>query len=112
MNQFALMMNQPKLPPDFCHEPPKNYTYEVEVFRRNILSIWCCNHYQFTYNGGNSAKTIWGFYDIKRRVYHAPYSSKRIGEAVSLDCTSPYSAMQLNLNPLEAAFYDLQTSGK
>ena len=83
------------LPSDFPHDPPKNYTYEVEEFRRNILRIWCCNHSQFTYNGGGPAQTVWGFYNIKRRVYHAPHSSKRIGATVSLDQTTPYSAMPL-----------------
>ena len=48
-----------ELPPDFTHEPPKKYTYEVESFRRSILRIWCCNHAQFTYNGGAPAKTVW-----------------------------------------------------
>ena len=47
-----------ELPPDFIHEPPENYTYEVESFRRNVLRIWCCNHSEFTYNGGAPAKTF------------------------------------------------------
>lgn len=93
-----------KLPADFPHQPPEGYTYEVKSFRRNVLSIWCCNHAQFSYNGGNPAKTIWGFYNIKRRIYHAPHSSKRIGETVSLDRTTPYSAMQINYKGLESFF--------
>ena len=48
-----------ELPPDFIHEPPTDYTYEVLPFKRNVLSIWCCNHAQFSYNGGAVAKTIW-----------------------------------------------------
>ena len=32
MNHSALMMNQLELPPDFIHEPPKGYHYEVETF--------------------------------------------------------------------------------
>ena len=91
------------LPSDFPHDPPKNYTYEVEEFRRNILRIWCCNHSQFTYNGGNPAQTVWGFYNIKRRTYFAPHSSKRIGATVSLDQTSPYSAMPLLKLALDSA---------
>ena len=61
-----------ELPPDFTHEPPENYTYEVETFRRNVLRIWCCNHAEFTYNGGVPAKTIWGFYNVKQRAYLSP----------------------------------------
>jgi len=91
------------LPSDFPHDPPKNYTYEVEEFRRNILRIWCCNHSQFTYNGGGPAQTVWGFYNIKRRTYFAPHSSKRIGATVSLDQTTPYSAMPLLKLALDSA---------
>ena len=96
-------MTMYSLPSDFPHDPPKNYTYEVEEFRRNILRIWCCNHSQFTYNGGNPAQTVWGFYNIKRRTYFAPHSSKRIGATVSLDQTSPYSAMPLLKLALDSA---------
>ena len=90
-----------ELPPDFIHEPPENYTYEVESFRRNVLSIWCCNNSQFTYNGGAPAKTIWGFYNVKQRTYFAPVNSKKPGEPVSINNTTPYTAMQLNLKGLE-----------
>jgi len=83
------------LPSDFPHEPPENYTYEVHHYKPNILSIWCCNHSQFVYNDGNVAKSIWGFYNIKKRKYHAPINSKRVGETVALDRTSAYSAMPL-----------------
>ena len=90
-----------ELPPDFIHEPPENYTYEVEPFRRNVLSIWCCNHAQFTYNGGAPARTIWGFYDTRKRTYISPINSKKPGEPVSINETTPYSAMKLNLKGLE-----------
>ena len=90
-----------ELPPDFIHEPPENYTYEVESFRRNVLSIWCCNHAQFTYNGGAPARTIWGFYDTRKRTYIAPINSKKPGEPVSINETTPYTAMKLNRKGLE-----------
>ena len=98
------MMTQLELPPDFPHEPPKNYTYEVEEFRRNVLRIWCCNHAQFVYNDGAVSKTVWGFYNTKKREYYAPINSKKCGDQVDICDTRPYTAMQLNLNPLEAAF--------
>lgn len=98
------MMNQLELPPDFIHEPPKNYTYKVEEFRRNVLRIWCCNHFEFTFNGGSPAQTIWGFYNTKQRTYYAPINSTKCGDKVDISDTRPYTAMQLNLNPLEAAF--------
>lgn len=93
-----------ELPPDFIHEPPKNYTYEVEEFRRNILSIWCCNHAKFNFNGSSVAKTIWGFYNTKQRTYYAPINSTKRGDQVDISDTRPYTAMQLKLTPLEAAF--------
>ena len=89
-----------ELPPDFIHDPPKGYTYEVTQFRRNILSIWCCNHAQFSYNGGAVAKTIWGFYNTKQRTYYSPVNSRKQGDQVDISSTTPYTAMQLNLNPL------------
>ena len=90
-----------ELPPDFTHEPPKKYTYEVESFRRNVLRIWCCNHAEFTYNGGAPAKTVWGFYNTKQRQYYAPINSKKVGDKVNFNSTTPYTAMQLNRRGLE-----------
>ena len=90
-----------ELPPDFIHEPPTDYTYEVLPFKRNVLSIWCCNHRQFTFNGGAVAKTIWGFYDTRKHTYFAPVNSKQPGTEVSINETTPYSAMKLNRKGLE-----------
>lgn len=97
-------VNHLELPPSFPHEPPENYTYKVEEFRRNVLRIWCCNHFKFTFNGGSPAQTIWGFYNTKQRTYYAPINSTKCGDKVDISDTRPYTAMQLNLNPLEAAF--------
>ena len=33
------MMIPLELPPDFIHEPPEGYHYEVEQFRRNVHRI-------------------------------------------------------------------------
>ena len=84
-----------ELPSDFPHQPPQGYTYEVRQFRRNVLSIWCCNHAKFNYNGGAVAKSIWGFYDTKKRQYHAPVNSKKLGHVVDIADTRPYTAMQI-----------------
>ena len=99
-------MNKTELPVDFTHEPPKNYTYEVVQFKRNIFAIWCCNHSKFTYNDGAVAKSIWGFYNTKTGNFHAPINPKSVGNVVDIESTTPYSAMQLNFsNPLEYALY-------
>ena len=100
------MMNKTELPVDFIHEPPENYTYEVVPFRRNVLGIWCCNHSEFVYNDGAVSKTIWGFYDTKKQQYYAPINSKKCGDKVDIQSTTPYTAMQLNFsNPLEYVLY-------
>jgi len=93
-----------ELPNDFPHQPPKGFSYEVLPFKRNIIAIWCCNHTKFNYNDGAIAKSIWGFYNTKNREYLAPIDHKKPGKTVDISDTRPYTAMPLNLNPLEAAF--------
>lgn len=88
-----------ELPYDFPHQPPKGYTYETVTFKRNMVAIWCCNHAEFSYNGGAVAKTIWGFYDTKRQQYYAPINSKKVGDVVDIADTTPYTAMQI-LKPM------------
>lgn len=89
---------------DFPHEAPKNYRYEFDVFKKNIIAIWLRCDLRFDYNNGASTRTIWGFYDQKTKQYFAPINSKTIGACVNITDTRNYTAMPLNLNPLEAAF--------
>ena len=104
MNQSALTMNQLELPPDFHHEPPKGYHYEVEQFRRNVYRILIVNDGSFSYTDV-APKSVWGFYNAKSRTYSAPINFSKQGDTVDINKTRPYTAMQLNLNPLEAALY-------
>ena len=104
MNQSPLMMNQLELPPDFPHEPPKGYHYEVESFRRNVCRICIVNDGTFTYTT-DAPKCVWGFYNTKSRTYSAPINFSKQGDTVDINKTRPYTAMQLNLNPLEAVLY-------
>jgi len=104
MSHSLLMMNPLELPRDFPHKPPEGYSYEVTEYKRNVIAIWICNHYKFIYNDGGIAKSIWGFYNTKQRTYYSPINSSKQGDQVDLCDTRPYSAMKLNLNPLEAAF--------
>ena len=104
MNQSPLMMNQLELPPDFPHEPPKGYHYEVESFRRNVCRICIVNDGSFSYTDV-APKSVWGFYNTKSRTYSAPINFSKQGDTVDINQTRPYTAMQLNLNPLEAALY-------
>lgn len=91
------------LPDDFSHQPPQGYSYEIEQFKRNLLAIWICNHGKFSYTD-KTPKSIWGFWCSKTGKYYAPINSKTIGKEVKIEDTTSYSSMQLNLNPLEAAF--------
>ena len=109
MPQFQSQMNQLELPPDFPHEPPKGYHYEVESFRRNVCRICIVNDGTFSYTN-DAPKCVWGFVKTTgtkgstKTTYHAPINFNKIGEVVDISDTRPYTAMQLNLNPLEAAF--------
>lgn len=91
-----------ELPIDFPHEPPEGYSYEVESFRRNVLRICIINHATFSYTD-TPPKCVWGFYNTKKASYHAPINFAKCGNQVDIDSTTSYSAMQLNLNPLEQA---------
>lgn len=92
-----------ELPPDFIHTAPKGYSYEVEQFKRNLLAIWIVNHGIFSYTD-TPPRSIWGFFNGKKGEYYAPVNATKCGNKVSIEDTTPYSAMQLNFNPLEAAF--------
>ena len=88
----------------FPHIPPEGYYYEVQPFKRNILSIWLHHPDIYTYTS-DRVSTIWGFYNTKTRQYHAPINSTKCGDKVELKRTTPYSAMVRNLNPLESVLY-------
>jgi len=112
MKQFALMMNQFELPNDFPHQSPEGYKYEVRQHKRNILSIWLRHPDRYHYTS-DPVYTIWGFVKYKTtkrsisHTYHSPINSNKVGGEVNVNETRPWTAMPLNLNPLEAVFYDL-----
>jgi len=89
-----------ELPADFAHDPPKGYSYEVEDFKRNVISIWLRHHTIYSYSS-DPVRTIWGFYNTKNREYLAPINSKKCGSKVSITNTSPYTSMQKNYRGLE-----------
>ena len=93
-----------ELPNDFPHTAPQGYRYEAIQSKTNVISIWTVFERGFTYNDHNESHCIWGFYNTKKQQYHAPINAKKIGDVVDVNNTSPYTAMQLNLNPLELAF--------
>jgi hypothetical protein len=89
---------------EFPHTAPMGCYYEQVPFRRNLVAIWMCNTYKFDYNHGAITRTIWGFYNSKKKEYYAPVNSKTIGKAVDINNTRNYTAMQLKQSPLDAFF--------
>ena len=89
----------------FPHSPPNGYRYETLPFKRNLYSIWTVYDRGYIYNGNTPSRCIWGFYDAKKKCYFAPINSSKCGDQVELNNTTPYTAMPLNLNPLEMCLY-------
>ena len=89
---------------DFPHKAPKDYSYEYEEFKHNVVRIWLCNTHQFDYNLGARTKTVWGFYNTKRNKYYAPVNVKTVGKEIDIKDTRPYTAMKLKQSPLDAFF--------
>ena len=94
-----------ELPHDFPHKAPKGYVYRTLQFKRNVISIWTVHLRGFVYNDHNECHCIWGFYDTKSKQYYAPINATKQGNKVDVKNTTPYTAMPLNLNPLEYALY-------
>jgi len=46
-----------------------------------------------------------GDFGIKKKVFLSPINYKKPGKVVDIEKTTAYSAMQLNLNPLEYALF-------
>lgn len=89
---------------EFPHRPPKGMHYEQTEFKRNVVAIWIHYDRRFDYNLGDAVCCIWGFYNTKTKTYHAPINSSTVGNIVSLNQTTPYSAMIPKQTPLEAAY--------
>jgi len=102
-----------ELPSDFPHSPPEGYSYSVEQHNASTLSIWLLHHRRYLFRDDDKrVRTIWGFCKTRstkkrgnQNTYHAPINSNKIGKEVSVLDTSPYTSMQLNLNPLERALF-------
>ena len=92
-----------ELPLNFTHKAPKGFSYEVESYKSNVIAIWLLHHRKYCYSS-DPVRTIWGFYNTRKGCYHAPINSTKHGDQVDISNTRPYTAMQLKLTPLEAAF--------
>ena len=90
--------------PEFPHKAPKDYRYEFESWNTSTVRIVLSCSRRFDYNLGAATKTVWGFYKPKKRTYYAPVNAKTIGKEVSINCTTPYTAMIPKQTPLEQFF--------
>jgi len=91
---------------EFPHSPPEGYSYQLEQHNASTLSIWLLHHRRYVFcDDDQLVRTIWGFYKTKSRKYHAPINSNKVGKEVDIASTTPYTSMQLNLNPLENALF-------
>jgi hypothetical protein len=88
----------------FPHKAPTGFHYEQTSFKSNITAIWIHYDRQFDYNNGKPVRCIWGFYNSKTKQWHAPVNSSTVGDVVDPMRTTPYSAMQIKLNPLMSCF--------
>ena len=88
-----------ELPNDFPHEPPRGYNYEAIRHKSNVIAIWLVSTRRWVYNGGDESRTIWGFYNTKKRQYHSPINSIKVGDVVDVSKTRAYTAMPI-LKPM------------
>jgi hypothetical protein len=82
------------------HPAPEGYSYEFQKeFKRNVVRIMLNHHCRYDYNSGEPVATIWGFLNTKTNQFHAPVNSTSVGNVVSINKTTPYTAMQLCQSP-------------
>ena len=90
---------------NFTHHPPsEDHFYKKVTFKRDVIAIFLVYRPGYIFNRKNPHKTIWGFYDTKKKQFHSPINSKKIGKVVDIEDTTPYTAMTLNLTPLQRCF--------
>ena len=89
----------------FPHKPPEGYEYSQEKFNTKLTRIRLKNvSMEIIYGDAHNPSSVWGFYDNKKGCFIAPINHKKPGKVVNINDTTPYSAMQLKLTPLERAF--------
>ena len=88
---------------EFPHKAPQGYEYWSDDYSKTIKRIWIRNLGTFTYTQ-EQPSAVWGFFNRKTGQFISPINWKKPGKVVDINDTSPYTAMPLNLTPLEAAF--------
>ena len=82
-----------ELPASFTHKPPNGYRYEVIRKNASLLAIWSVCNPGYIYNDGADVRCIWGFYKPKSDTYYSPVNSKKVGNTIKFEDTTPYTAM-------------------
>ena len=90
--------------PNFPHKAPDGYYYEIEEFKRGVISIWLHSRNTFTYNNNEPSRSIWGFYSTSKGKYYSPVNSKTVGKEVQIENTRCWTSMPIKQTSLEAAF--------
>jgi hypothetical protein len=88
---------------EFPFTAPDGYSYEFTQFNTRLVAIWLLHSFPYSYTS-KQVKSIWGFYNLKKKEYYAPINSIKVGDKVNINDTRNYTAMQLNLTPLEKCF--------
>lgn len=89
----------------YYDNPPEGYDYWFEDHTKTITRIWIRNKSRFVHTDGETVSSVWGFYDSRKGTFLSPINAKRPGKPIDIEDTSPFSAMRLNLNPLEKALF-------
>ena len=91
---------------NYLHRFSTNLLKDTDTRRsqERFVSIWSVCNPGFVYNDGADVRCIWGS-TTQKQEYYAPINSTKVGKQVDIRDTTPYTAMQLNLNPLEHALY-------
>lgn len=89
----------------FPFKAPPNYEYWTDDYSETITRVWIKNKtMEFTFGDEKHPSSVWGFWNKKKKVFLSPINHKKPGKVVDIGNCTPYSAMQLNLNPLMSAF--------
>ena len=91
---------------DFPHQPQRDIVTKHK-FQRNVVAIWLRDHRKYAYTS-DDVRTIWDSTrqseegkEALRRLTMPPSTQINGRSEVDINKLASYTAMQLNLNPLE-----------
>ena len=84
-----------ELPPDFIHEAPQDLDTEPPSLEQMLLAFGVTILTVIVSMVAIKLAPSGGF-TTQKRQYFAPINSRKIGDVVDINSTTPYTAMQLN----------------